>query len=113
MIHEMKLQPKYFNFILNGTKRIELRLNDEKRKLIKLGDTIKFQNIDNIHYVITTKVIGLLKYPSFKELLADFDVSILADSSITKLELLNILQEFYSIDKQLENGVLGIKIQII
>ena len=29
MIHEMKLQPKYFNYILNGTKRIELRLNDE------------------------------------------------------------------------------------
>ena len=31
MIHEMKLQPEYFNFILNGTKRIEIRLNDEKR----------------------------------------------------------------------------------
>lgn len=42
MIHEMKLQPEYFNFILNGTKRIEIRLNDEKRQNIKLGDKIKF-----------------------------------------------------------------------
>ena len=41
MIHEMKLQPEYFNFILNGTKRIEIRLNDEKRQSIKLGDKIK------------------------------------------------------------------------
>ena len=45
MIHEMKLQPEYFNFILNGTKRIEIRLNDEKRQNIKLGDKIKFLKI--------------------------------------------------------------------
>jgi ASCH domain len=32
MTHEMKLQPKYFDYILNGTKRIEIRLNDEKKK---------------------------------------------------------------------------------
>lgn len=42
MTHEMKLQPKYFDYILNGTKRIEIRLNDEKRKKIKLGDKINF-----------------------------------------------------------------------
>ena len=35
MNHEMKLQPKYYDFILNGTKRIEIRLNDEKRRIIK------------------------------------------------------------------------------
>ena len=32
MEHEMKLQPEYYNFILNGTKRIEIRLFDEKRQ---------------------------------------------------------------------------------
>ena len=42
MIHEMKLQPEYYNYILNGTKRIEIRLFDEKRQQIKIGDTIKF-----------------------------------------------------------------------
>lgn len=31
-MHNMKLQEKYYNYILNGTKRIELRLYDEKRK---------------------------------------------------------------------------------
>lgn len=33
MEHIMKLQPKYYNYILNGTKRIEIRLFDEKRKI--------------------------------------------------------------------------------
>ena len=36
MNHKMKLQPKYYDFILNGTKRIEIRLNDEKGKRLKL-----------------------------------------------------------------------------
>lgn len=42
MVHEMKLQPEYYNYILKGTKRIEIRLNDEKRKIINLNDKIKF-----------------------------------------------------------------------
>lgn len=36
MKHEMKLQPEYYNFILNGTKRIEIRLFDEKDNKLKL-----------------------------------------------------------------------------
>ena len=49
MKYEMKLQPKYYNFILNGTKRIEIRLFDEKRQQIKIGDTIKFLKEPNLN----------------------------------------------------------------
>ena len=41
MKHEMGLQPKYFGYIKNGTKRIGLRLFDEKRQKVRLGDTIE------------------------------------------------------------------------
>ena len=41
MKHEMGLRPKYFDYIKNGTKRIELRLFDEKRQKIRLGDIIE------------------------------------------------------------------------
>ena len=40
----MELQNAYYNFILKGTKRIELRLFDEKRQKIKLGDIITVTN---------------------------------------------------------------------
>ena len=42
MKHTVKIQPAYYNYILHGIKHIEIRLNDEKRKQIKIGDTIKF-----------------------------------------------------------------------
>ena len=34
MTHEMRLKEKYYNYILNGTKRIEIRLLDEKMQEI-------------------------------------------------------------------------------
>ena len=109
MIHKMNLQDKYFDFIKNGTKRIELRLNDEKRQQIKIGDSIEFSNEkDNF----TAKVIGLLKYQDFKALFNDFEIEILADKTMTKEELLGILSEFYTTEKQEKFGVLGIRVEL-
>ncbi len=108
--HEMNLQDRYFNFIKNGTKRIELRLYDEKRRKIQLGDTIEFSNSKN--ETLKTTVIGLLRYNSFENLFEDFDVSILADNSVTKTELKSALEEFYTVEKQKEYGVIGIRITL-
>ena len=113
MIHEMKLQPEYFNFILNGTKRIEIRLNDEKRQNIKLGDKIKFLKEPDLNESFEAQVIGLLRYNSFEEMFKDYDISILSDKSMTKEELIYVLEQFYTKEKQEKYGVLGIRIELI
>ena len=113
MIHVMKLQPEYFNFILNGTKRIEIRLNDEKRQNIKLGDKIKFLKEPDLNESFEAQVIGLLRYNSFEEMFKDYDISILSDKSMTKEELISVLEQFYTKEKQEKYGVLGIRIELI
>ena len=113
MEHEMKLQSKYYTFMLNGTKRIEIRLFDEKRQKIKLGDTIKFLKEPDLKESFNTKVVGLLRYNSFKEMFRDFDISILSDSSMSKEELIKALEQFYTKEKQEQYGVLGIRIELI
>lgn len=109
--HRMNLQPRYFDYIEGGTKRIELRLYDEKRKEIQLGDEIDFYKSETDW--VKTKVVGLLRYESFEELFKDFDIEVLADSSMTKDELLGVLEEFYTKDKQKYYGVLGIRITVL
>ena len=113
MTYEMKLQPEYYNFILNGTKRIEIRLYDEKRQSIKLGDTIKFLKEPELSESFNAKVTGLLRYNSFKDMFKDFDISILSDKSMTKEELIKVLEQFYTKEKQEQYGVLGIRIELI
>ena len=111
MKHEMGLQSKYFDYIKNGTKRIELRLFDEKRQKIKIGDTIEFTNPDGEK--LLAKVVGLLRYGSFEDLFRDFDISILACASMTKQELLDVLNGFYPAEKQAEMGVVGIRVEVV
>ncbi len=113
MNHEMKLQPKYFDFINNGTKRIEIRLFDEKRQIINIGDTITFLKEPDYAEALKVKVIGLLRYSDFNSLFNDFDIDMLADKSMTKDELKGVLEEFYTKEKQEQYGVLGIRIEKI
>ena len=112
-MHEMKLQPEYYNYILNGTKRIEIRLNDEKRSKIKIGDTIKFLKEPELNESFKAKVVGLLRYNSFEDMFKDFDISVLSDKSMSKEELIDVLEQFYTKEKQEQYGVLGIKIELI
>ena len=111
MTHEMKLQPKYFDFIKNGTKRIELRLFDDKRKAILLGDTIKFIKEPERLESIEVTVKGLLRYNTFEELINDFNIEILSDTSLSKEELLNDLETFYTKEEQEKYGILGIRFE--
>ena len=113
MEHEMKLQPEYYNFIVNGTKRIEIRLYDEKRQQIKIGDIIEFLKEPELNESFNAKVVGLLRYNSFEEMFKDFDISILSDESMTKDELISVLEQFYTKEKQEKYGVLGIRIELI
>ena len=113
MEHEMKLQPKYYNFILNGTKRIEIRLFDEKRQRIKTGDTITFFKKPKLNESFEVKVTELLKYDSLEDMFKDFDISILSDKLETKEELLSVLEQFYTKAKQEKYGVLGIRIELL
>ena len=113
MKHEMKLQPEYYNFILNGTKRIEIRLFDEKRQQIKIGDTIKFLKEPDFNESFNAKVTGLLRYNSFEDMFKDYDISVLSDESMTKGELISVLEQFYTKEKQEKYGVLGIRIELV
>ena len=55
----MKLYESNFNDLKSGNKKREYRLNDEKRKLIHVGDTIKFLKLPNLdeEFVVDVKNI--------------------------------------------------------
>ena len=45
-MHKMKLLPEYLEKIREGSKRVEMRLFDEKRRLLEVGDLIEFSRAD-------------------------------------------------------------------
>lgn len=112
-MHEMKIMPEYYNYILNGTKKIEIRLFDEKRQKIKIGDTIVFKKAPDFNEIFKSEVTNLLHYESFDDIFNDFDISVLADFSKTKSEVIKELNTFYTKEEQKKYGVIGIEIKVI
>lgn len=110
-MHSMRILSKYFDCINNGTKKIEVRLNDEKRQQIKIGDEITFKDLDNEERQLIAKVTNVYYENTFNDLLSRFDVSIFGDKDSTKEELIEILNKIYSKEEQDKYGVVGIEIR--
>ncbi len=107
MLHEMKLNENPFERMKNGTKTIEFRLNDEKRKKIKIGDKITFSKLPGLCEKLTVEVLELYNADTFENLF----LKLYNDSKIAK-EKAKVMHEIYSEAKEKEFGVIGIKIKI-
>ena len=109
MIHYLNLWPNPFKMIKLGIKTIEMRLNDEKRSLIKIGDFIEFENKET-HEKLTCEVINIYKYSSFEELYKHHDKTSLGyfENEEAKPSDMNV---YYSQEKRDKYGVLGIEIK--
>jgi ASC-1-like (ASCH) protein len=82
-----------------------LRLNDDKRRKLKIDDVIKIWNEDDS---FKARVVNLHKYKNFSELADNVDIE--KTGFKTKKDLLLVLEEFYSVDSQKKFGVVGIEI---
>lgn len=110
MIHNMNLNNEPFELIKNGSKTIELRLNDEKRRLLNVGDEILFTNRDTNEKLLTD-IIELHKYDSFESLYKNFDKVSLGyrEHEISDPSDMN---NYYSKEDEMKYGVVGIELRL-
>ncbi len=104
----MSVKQRYYDLLKEGKKTVELRLFDEKRQKIKMGDYILFSNADNMHDSFQGKVTNLYWERNFDDLCKKITPA--QAGFKTKKELVNALKEFYPIEKQEKFGVLAIEV---
>lgn len=66
MNHNMNLNSNEFEAIKAGKKIREYRLYDEKRRKIKIGDSITFHNLSDTTDSVAVEVTGLLIYKDWR-----------------------------------------------
>ena len=113
MQHEMKLKPIYYNKIMKGQKIYEGRLNDEKRRNIKIGDIIIFKNESNLSTSLKTVVKDLLYFNSFKDLINTLPLEKLGFENSDKNEVEKIYHTFYTVEDETRFGVVAIKVELL
>lgn len=109
MIHSLKLQFSPFAKIQAGTKTVEIRLYDEKRKLLAVGDEIEFSLMTDPDQKILTRITDLVPFKTFAELFNAFPPESLGAETAGEWEG---MYTYYTKEQEQEYGVLGICIKL-
>ena len=109
-VHSMKLQAGPFEQIKCGQKTIELRLYDEKRQQVKVGDRIVFTHILTGETLETT-VVKLHRFETFDALYKSLP---LLQCGYTEENVDSAsprdMEQYYSASEQQKYGVVGIEV---
>jgi ASC-1-like (ASCH) protein len=116
-IFSSKLQEPYYTYIKDGIKIYELRVNDEKRKKMKIGDIWKFKNANNENLPeYNTKIIDKKIYKSFEEAIKKKGYKKLLPNSKSISEAIKTYNAFdngmYEVDAK-KYGVVCFKLKVI
>lgn len=111
MEHEMNLWDGSFLAIKNGVKTVEMRLNDEKRKILKTHDIIIFTNT-NSKEKLKVEILSLDTYKDFFELYRHYDkISIgYKENQIANPE---DMYDYYTKEEINKYGVLAITLKVL
>lgn len=112
--HEMNVDGQWFDKIANGSKTIELRLNDERRRNIKTGEYIVLNNLDenaNLKRCVV-QVTALYTFNNFATLYNTLDMTKCGYAS-TEYPSANDMLVYYSAEHQAEWGVVGIEFNVL
>lgn len=112
----MNLQKAPFYLMKEGKKDVEMRLYDEKRRLIKIGDEIEFNlmadGFDNENQpTIFGKVTGLCRFDNFQQLYENYNKERLGYCKDENADFKDMLK-YYSEQDIEKYGVFAIEIEI-
>lgn len=100
-----------FKLIKNHQKDIEMRLDDERRKDLKIGDIIIFKN-RTTKEEMKVSIINLYRYKTFKELYLKFPKERLGYKS-NEIANFEDMYKYYPKEKIEKYGALGIEIKLM
>lgn len=119
--YESGRESTMLDYILDGHKTIEGRLNRDKFADYKIGDIIWLrrdvwgddgQLHDGEARQAKVEIVGIRRYASFFEMMQTEDYKALVPTAASPQEAAEYYNQFYTIDQQTEHGVLAIEIAL-
>ncbi len=113
MIHIMKINDNAFERMKKGIKKREYRVNDEKRKLVRVGDIIEFQKISNQEEKIQMDVKDINYFYSLNDAISlHFDEDFSDRHSDIESTVHSFYQKGYCTEEEIEkNGMVVFEIK--
>ena len=109
----MKVKPEYFEKIKSGKKIYEIRLLDEKRKMLKVGDTVLLKKEPELFDGIVIRISEIKHFNTFLEMAQRLSISDLGLEVKTAAEVNDIYHQFYSVEDEVKYGVVALKMDVL
>ena len=106
------LDSDIFDVVLGGAKDVEIRVNDEKRRKLHVGDTLIFlrrpEEIDKIKATVT----NLVFFDSFNEVVDNYPMKRIYLDNYSKEDFITLIRRFYSEEEEKEFGIVAIEFEL-
>ncbi len=110
--HYMRLNARPFEELKSGEKTVEVRLNDEKRQKLRIGDKIEFLKRPDLAEKLLVEVVELISCKTFGEL-----YDLLGERHFRNWNREDFISStyvnYYPKEKEEKYGALGIRIQVL
>ncbi|WP_096189612.1 ASCH domain-containing protein [Evansella halocellulosilytica] len=113
MIHKMRLFDEPFQAMKSGKKTVEVRLNDEKRRNVEVGDQIQFSKLPEGDESLNVEIIALDRYGTFREMYEAIPAGKFAAEERTIDEMVMRTYDIYSKEQEQMWGTLAISVKLL
>lgn len=111
-LKNMHLNSGPFERIDSGAQSIEVRINDEKRKALKIGDEIEFELRGSPERKFNARIVELFHYKTFAELYGSRPVDEFGRGESVD-ELVESIFKIYTKEEETKFGVVGIRLELV
>lgn len=106
------LDSDIFEIVEQGIKDLEVRANDEKRRKLKIGDTLIFLKRPEEKESIKAKVTNLEYFNTLEEVVNNYEMDRIITKDYNKESYIELMKRFYS-DEEIDNyGIVVISFDI-
>lgn len=106
------LDSDIFDIVSNGIKNVEVRVNDEKRRKLNIGDTLIFLKRPDEVESLKGTVTNLVYFDNFSEVVDNYPMKRIYLENTTKEDYLTLIDRFYTKDEIEEYGVVAIEFEL-
>lgn len=109
----MKVRPEYFEKIKSGKKIYEIRLLDDKRKMLKVGDTVLLKKEPDLFDGIVIRITEIKYFNTFLEMAQRLSIKDIGFEGKTAKEVNDLYHEIYAIEDEVKYGVVALKMEVL
>lgn len=106
------LDSDIFDIVSSGSKDVEIRLNDDKRRKLSVDDTLVFLKRPDDKEEIKATVTNLVYFNNFLEVVDNYDMKRIYLDNTSKEDYINLMKRFYNDEDVSKYGVVAIEFKL-